>query len=156
MDKIKAAEELALQFHQTYERLASSFGYETRPDTKVFDPESNNGKLMIAVCSEMLSALSTQSPKWVLCPKCLGDGNLSRYNSPAIVSTSCTPVCDVCNGAKVLLSPSSTHPLQEKIDGLRAGLQAISDEGYDPYCGSHHLIVIRWLKVIDNLLLTYK
>lgn len=66
MDKIKAAEELALQFHQTYERLAPSFGYETRPDTKVFDPESNNGKLMIAVCSEILSSLSTHPLKKAL------------------------------------------------------------------------------------------
>lgn len=29
---------LAKQFHDTYERLAPSFGYETRPETRDFDP----------------------------------------------------------------------------------------------------------------------
>lgn len=45
--------ELARKFHETYERLAPSFGYETRPDTKAFDPDSPNGKLMTAVCQEI-------------------------------------------------------------------------------------------------------
>lgn len=45
---------LAIFFHKTYERLAPSFGYETREDTKSFDSESKNGKLMIAVCGEVL------------------------------------------------------------------------------------------------------
>ena len=46
-------EAIARHFHDTYERLAPSFGYETRPDTKAFDPASANGRLMIAVCSEI-------------------------------------------------------------------------------------------------------
>ena len=41
---------VAMAFHEAYERLAPSFGYETRKDTKTFDPESQNGKLMISVC----------------------------------------------------------------------------------------------------------
>lgn len=45
--------ELARRFHDAYERLAPSFGYETRQDTKVFDPASANGKLMIAVCADL-------------------------------------------------------------------------------------------------------
>ena len=48
---------LAQQFHEVYERLAPSFGYETRTETRKFDPESPNGKLMVAVCGEILSAL---------------------------------------------------------------------------------------------------
>lgn len=50
------ATEMARLFHETYERLAPSFGYETRADTKAFDPESPNGKLMIAVCGEVARA----------------------------------------------------------------------------------------------------
>jgi hypothetical protein len=42
---------------------------------------------------------------WQLCPKCLGDGNLMRYNSPPM-STSATPICDVCNGAKIIATPN--------------------------------------------------
>jgi hypothetical protein len=43
----------AVFFHDTYERLAPSFGYETRTDTRAFDPKSPNGKLMIAVCRQL-------------------------------------------------------------------------------------------------------
>ncbi len=46
---------LAYKFHEIYERLAPSFGYETRKETREFHPDSNNGKLMIAVCSEILN-----------------------------------------------------------------------------------------------------
>lgn len=47
--------EVARDFHDTYERLAPKFGYETRPDTKSFDPTSPNGKLMIAVIESVLT-----------------------------------------------------------------------------------------------------
>lgn len=53
----KDAETWARQFHEAYERLAPSFGYETRADTKAFDPTSPNGRLMTAVCGEVCSAL---------------------------------------------------------------------------------------------------
>jgi hypothetical protein len=48
-----AEESLAEFFHDTYESLAPQFGYETRPDTKRFNPDSPNGKLMIAVCKKV-------------------------------------------------------------------------------------------------------
>ena len=51
------AESLARLFHETYERLAPQYGYETREDTKEFDAESPNGKLMIAVCGEVAARL---------------------------------------------------------------------------------------------------
>jgi hypothetical protein len=50
-------EALARLFHDSYERLAPQFGYETRNDTREFDPASTNGKLMIAVCGEIRQAL---------------------------------------------------------------------------------------------------
>ena len=54
--ELSAAEKLARQFHDTYERLAPDYGYETREDTKLFDVASPNGKLMIAVCQEILES----------------------------------------------------------------------------------------------------
>jgi len=51
------AEKLARLFHDTYERLAPEYGYETREDTKKFDPNSNNGRLMIAVCEQISRTL---------------------------------------------------------------------------------------------------
>ena len=56
-------EELAKLFHDTYERLAPEFGYATREDTKVFDQNSANGKLMVAVCEVILQSLSPKEGK---------------------------------------------------------------------------------------------
>ena len=56
-DVVKDAEKLARTFHDVYERLAPSFGYETRKDTREFDPESSNGRLMIAACREIAAML---------------------------------------------------------------------------------------------------
>lgn len=57
-------EMLARAFHEVYERLAPSFGYETRPDSAVTwekVPEVNK-RLMIAVCQELLgTVLNTRS-----------------------------------------------------------------------------------------------
>jgi len=50
-------ETLARIFHKAYERLAPQFGYETRRDTREFDPSTPNGRLMIAVCGEVRRAL---------------------------------------------------------------------------------------------------
>jgi hypothetical protein len=51
---------LAKAFHEAYERLAPQVGYETRQETRAFDPESANGRLMIAVCAEIKGALQPQ------------------------------------------------------------------------------------------------
>lgn len=48
-----APEYLAARFHEIYERRAPEFGYETRKETREFDPTTPNGKLMIAVCTEI-------------------------------------------------------------------------------------------------------
>ena len=63
------SEELAINFHDTYERLAPIFGYETREETKEFDPESANGQLMIAVCECMVKDLKAQLSKAPILPK---------------------------------------------------------------------------------------
>jgi hypothetical protein len=53
---------LAILFHHAYERLAPSVGYDTRVETRIFDPESLNGKLMLAVCAEILPLLHPPAP----------------------------------------------------------------------------------------------
>ncbi len=50
------------QRHRAYERLAPSFGYETRQETRAFDPESKNGRLMVAVCGELMAATPAAQP----------------------------------------------------------------------------------------------
>lgn len=51
------AEMMARRFHEAYERLAPQFGYDTRPETRELDPGSKNGRLMIAVCSEIIDSM---------------------------------------------------------------------------------------------------
>ena len=48
---------------------------------------------------------SNEAGSWQLCPKCNGDGHLGRYNPPMFASTTVTPVCDVCNGSKIIAKP---------------------------------------------------
>lgn len=45
---------LARRFHGFYEQSASAFGYKTKKETKEFDPESPNGRLMAWVCYEIV------------------------------------------------------------------------------------------------------
>ena len=53
-------EEIARQFHETYELLAPSFGYETRRESAVDwrDIPEANRQLMIATCRTVLARLS--------------------------------------------------------------------------------------------------
>lgn len=52
----ETAEQMAERFHETYERLAPDYGYETRRDSAVPWPEvpDQNRALMVAVCKEIL------------------------------------------------------------------------------------------------------
>lgn len=57
------AEQLAQKFHETYERLAPSHGYETRKESAKSwaDVPANNKSLMIAVCAEMLAVVKAHT-----------------------------------------------------------------------------------------------
>jgi len=57
------AEELAQQFHETYERLAPQYNYQTRKASAVpwSDVPENNKRLMIAVCTEILEKTPTKA-----------------------------------------------------------------------------------------------
>ena len=45
---------LVLEFHNTYEKLSTEYNYETRKDTRQFDFNSPNGKLMYAVIRKVV------------------------------------------------------------------------------------------------------
>lgn len=49
--------DLAIMFHEIYERRAPEFGYETRKETRAFNPDTPNGQLMCAVCGEIIDRL---------------------------------------------------------------------------------------------------
>jgi len=52
---VSEAEELAHRFHDTYERLAPQFNYDTRVESRVTwqDVPANNKALMVAVVMEL-------------------------------------------------------------------------------------------------------
>lgn len=50
--------DLAKLFHSIYEELAPNYGYETREETKQFNEDSANGKLMIEVCGRILRLIA--------------------------------------------------------------------------------------------------
>ncbi len=63
------AEQLAQLFHETYERLAPQFGYETRKESAKpwADVPEQNKQLMIAVAGELLQHMITtieQALEW--------------------------------------------------------------------------------------------
>lgn len=49
--------DLTLNFHYMYEKLAPEFGYETREDTKKFDFNSPNGKLMYKTVKSVMEPI---------------------------------------------------------------------------------------------------
>lgn len=64
---------LAMTFHELYERSAPSHGYTTRTDTREFDPESPNGRLMTQVCMDLITGAYT-----------LGDEDAARRKFEAL------------------------------------------------------------------------
>lgn len=60
------AEQLARRFHETYEALAPSFGYETRPESAVpwEDVPEMNKRLMVAVADVLLDELAVVPQRW--------------------------------------------------------------------------------------------
>ena len=53
-------EKIAQKFHDTYEFLAPEYGYITKEETREWDAESPNGKLMIATVKAVMCGLVFQ------------------------------------------------------------------------------------------------
>jgi hypothetical protein len=61
-------EQLAQLFHETYERLAPDFSYQTRKASAVpwESVPDNNKRLMIAVAGEILARFQADTREWVI------------------------------------------------------------------------------------------
>lgn len=100
--------EITKNFHDTYEKLASEYAYKTREDTKVFDINSNNGKLMYATVNEIVSPILKENQE-------LKDNwnELKKY------------IQDICCYDEVGLRIIDPSYLEDKIAELERG---VSDE----------------------------
>jgi len=78
------AEQLAERFHETYERLAPEYGYETRKESAVpwCDVPDSNKRLMVAVCRELLADARYAEPPTVIRPDGHGIYNLGARDYP--------------------------------------------------------------------------
>lgn len=94
---------LAIRFHETYERLAPSFGYATRTETRQFDQTTPNGRLMVAVCAELTApavSLREGTPRW-MCPGCASTAGLRWKRMPAPLDGGCEKCMTSTNAAIV-------------------------------------------------------
>lgn len=76
---------LAIQFHTVYETKSPMFGYVTREDTRTFDMNSANGKLMMATCEELLRTGVVVMPRHrgdVVTLTAVEDGRRARKTYP--------------------------------------------------------------------------
>ena len=75
--------EITKKFHDTYEKLASEYAYETREDTRVFDINSSNGKLMYATVNEIISPILEENKilkdNWNKLRKYINEANEDLY-----------------------------------------------------------------------------
>ncbi len=118
---------VARKFHEAYERLAPEFGYETREDTKQFNPESKNGKLMIAVCGEIISALTKQSDSELVREL---DVALNGEEGAAKQASLCDIVAQVKQGNwKLVKAPENAMPDPDLSKCPNCGGEA--DNGHD-------------------------
>lgn len=131
---------LAMKFHDTYERLAPSFGYETRKDTRAFDPATPNGKLMVAVCSELLNRVPKPEAAGELlpCPFCGGEaerfgpmGDHEPMNAGGYVIQ-----CRKCSCSSAVMFPCGDDPIPLLIEAWnkRATPPAAIVPTVCPYC----------------------
>lgn len=103
--------ELARQFHEAYERLAPRFGFVTRPETRAFDLTTPNGRLMLAVCKELVGGPLQDLAAFKRI------GNLIRQNGG----------CTVLLGLHEIFIPSTIPQVDPRIveAALNAGKPAV-------------------------------
>lgn len=65
-------------------------------DLLMFAKHYHNSELKLLNLAGVINWVPYQT-----CPKCGGDGDLSRYNSPALMGMD-VPICDVCDGNKII------------------------------------------------------
>ena len=57
--------EITKKFHDTYEKLSKDYDYETRKETRVFDINASNGKLMYATVNEVIKPILEENTKLI-------------------------------------------------------------------------------------------
>ena len=93
------------------------YGFVTKTDViKKWNTRTNTEQ---SIPNEPWAVIVPGSLEWQICPKCGGQGVMSK--PPWIAgdvnewsSTSCTHICDVCNGSKIIQRPEDSMVAHEK------------------------------------------
>ncbi len=101
---IKDDIEFGYDVEMIYNKIMNG-SYGNEPIDKKFNHFENEGIDWKSFLKRKKVVNSAKTSEWQLCPKCLGDGNLGRYNSPPFASSTALPTCDVCQGAKIFVKP---------------------------------------------------
>jgi Lar family restriction alleviation protein len=153
--EVADSEQLAQMFHETYERLAPSFGYETRKSSAKpwADVPENNKRLMIAVCREIQAATCSSQPT--------GDRAkaLEDFSQPTVTEEERAAVLAAFDRAETSPSEEITSAIALVFavhrDAIRALLSAQpSDRGGKQYYRSREFYIEYFSSVLcrmDNL-----
>lgn len=128
---------LAEKFHHTYERLANQFAYETRKETRQFDRESPNGRLMIAVCAEIIKSIPALGVPQIPVSTSQPQATEEKPKEPVDEGCQTWPMCDAAPTApqeqpKVKCTHPSDHvcSICSPSGELRAAIERARQIGY--------------------------
>lgn len=115
-------------FHDTYERLAPSYGYDTRPDTREFDQHSKNGRLMIATVRAVQKHLAPEPPATQPQGEALTDEQIAEAVTRAYDKGNGAPPLGLWTGFKKDESGQYTVPNLRPMDSalVRLGINLAS------------------------------
>lgn len=114
--------EITKNFHDTYEKLASEYAYKTREDTKVFDINSNNGKLMYATVNEIVSPILKENQELKESIEHLKKENKKQKNILDEIYNHCESRINVC---KSLQSDDEWECCIAELDGVISILKEV-------------------------------
>jgi len=130
--------ELAETFHGLYERYAPSEGYTTRPETRAFNPNTPNGRLMQRVCLAVIT----------------GGFRLSD-----IADDTGPSAADIVSGLRlmpirVLRTPAPDEPVADPAEEVYLRMQVVPTEEEASLALSFTDGQLVYIKVDDNEIIT--
>ena len=107
----------AREFHNLYEETAPMFGYETRKETKEFDPKSSNGRLMAYVCFNIIHQALAEERKRVMGEINERLNKLQTFSGIGDIGTNLLHLC--VRGSDIQAILSSLSPKSEKAGEVK-------------------------------------
>ena len=155
--------EITKKFHDTYEKLSKDYDYETRKETRVFDINSSNGKLMYATVNEVIKPIleeNTKLKKHLKVPKTCSLKTLEDYKSyyedttieqilEAIEQMKVTELNELVKAAEEKFGVSASAPVM--VAGAAAGGAAEEKTEFDVVLANAGASKVKVIKVVREV-----